>query len=255
LIKVKNFKSFVFEKTTPLYIFKTENFLDNNLYEKIRFNFPEIPKDYTDYDNLKFGFSNVSDHYKSIIKTNSYLRELHDLVYSKEFFEFFYNSLFTKILLARKDNFLHLFKLLRPAKFIKDQEERINFFKKIFYNKIKIGISFSYIKNGGFIVPHTDGIGKLISLMIYFPDTELLEESELGTNFYNHKAPNYQNKHLKGKNFDEFYKKAELIYKSKFDRNNLYGFIKSNYSWHSVSKINFGNKDYLRKSININFYF
>ena len=204
---------------------------------------------------MKFGFSNSSDHYKNIIKTNNYLREFHDLVYSKEFFEFFYNSLFTKILIARKNNFLHLLKILRPSKFLKDQEENINFFKKIFYNKIKIGISFSYIKNGGFIVPHTDSISKLISLMIYFPDTELLEESELGTNFYHHRISNYQNKHLEDKNFDKFYQKAELTYKSNFDRNNLYGFIKSKYSWHSVSRINFGNKNYFRKSININFYF
>ena len=60
---------------------------------------------------------------------------------------------------------------------------------------------------------------------------------------------------LDEKNFDKFYQKAELTYKSNFDRNNLYGFIKSKYSWHSVSRINFGNKNYSRKSININFYF
>lgn len=251
-----NFNKLVFLQTKPFHIFKIENFLDNRLYEKIRLNFPECPKDCLNYDNLKSGFSNHTDFYKSIIQVNNHLREFHELVYSKEFFDFFYNSLFFKILIARKDNFLHFIKILRPSKLLKDPEENVNFFKKFYYNKIKIGISFSYIKNGGFIVPHTDSISKLLSLMIYFPDTELLEESELGTNFYDHRFSNYQNKHLKDNDdLDEFYKNSKLTYKSNFDRNNLYGFIKNKNSWHSVSRINFGNKNYLRKSININFYF
>ena len=53
---------------------------------------------------------------------------------------------------------------------------------------------------------------------------------------------------------EESFKKDKLIYKTPFEDNVLYGFIKNQKSWHSVDKINF-NENYVRKSLNINFYF
>ena len=43
------------------------------------------------------------------------------------------------------------------------------------------------------------------------------------------------------------------MFKNMFDKNNLYGFVKNNYSWHS-RKISVHDK-YYRKSININFLY
>lgn len=249
-------KKIIFENETPFTIFKIENFLNDDLYENLRLNFPEIPKnDITDYKNLKYGFSNGSVHYKRILRENIYFRKFHNLVYSRNFFNFFYKKLFSKILKARRDSLIHFVKLLRPSLFLDESTKDLSPFKKYFFNKVKIGVSLSYIKNGGFIVPHVDGIGKLLSLMIYFPDTNLQKEKTLGTSFYNYKFKNFNNSHLQDDDLLKFNEEAKLIYKSKFEKNNLYGFIKNNLSWHTVDKIQFGDKNYWRKSININFYF
>ena len=42
----------------------------------------------------------------------------------------------------------------------------------IFYNKIEVTAEYSYILNGGKIVPHTDDVDKIFSLMLYFPEYE-----------------------------------------------------------------------------------
>ena len=42
-------------------------------------------------------------------------------------------------------------------------------------------------------------------------------------------------------------------YKSSFERNLLVGFVRNKYSWHSLDKIEY-QKDYIRRSININFF-
>ena len=42
--------------------------------------------------------------------------------------------------------------------------------RSICYLKIKPIIEFSYIKNNGVVVPHTDNRNKLLSLLTYFPE-------------------------------------------------------------------------------------
>ena len=92
--------------------------------------------------------------------------------------------------------------------------------------------------------------------MTYFPESNenqkgFNEEKELGTQFWYSKEKNYFNKHLKKINDQqEFEKISKKIYKTPFEEKTLFGFIKSQYSWHSVDKLIMP-EDYIRKSLNI----
>ena len=216
-------KNIKFEKNNPFTIFKIENFLDRNFYEKLRLNFPNLPNHgLTNNNNMKLSFSDPSENYKKLLKSNTYFKELNDLVFSEKFFQFFYNSFFIKMLKARSNNILEVLKLCRLPVPVKNLDQNFNFFKRIFYNKIKVGIQLSYIKNDGFILPHVDNSSKLLSLMIYFPDTDAPEEKKLGTNFYYYNKPNFKNHHIDVEELESFNQESKLIYKSSFDKNILY---------------------------------
>ena len=90
--------------------------------------------------------------------------------------------------------------------------------------------------------------------MLYFPDDNLSPEqvSSLGTTFYKSEINNLKNTHIiSSEKEKEFKKNSEVILTLPFKKKNLYGFIKSHNSWHTVEPINY-NDDFIRKSININ---
>ena len=130
------------------------------------------------------------------------------------------------------------------------------FRKNRLFNDISVGIQISYIFNGGKIVPHTDSISKLLSILYYFPDNTVSNEEDFGTVLYNTEKKNFNNEHLDNERDElEFKKSSKIIYKTKFnDKNIVYGFIKNDRSWHAVDKIS-TKEDYCRKSININLSF
>ncbi len=258
-------KNINFIKTNPFYIFEVENFLDKNLYEGLKLNFPKINNTNNNLDvfkNGKFGFDTSSSLYQSTLNTNQYVKQLHDIVYSKDFFKFFYSKLYFKFLLSRKSNIKHILKLLRKPKLVDNINKSSLKYYLNFKTEMKIEIQYSFIENGGKIVPHTDSGEKLLSLMLYFPDYENDKtnikylESSYGTSFWESKKENFNNAHQEGDSEKLFVndKSNKIIYKSKFQGNKLIGFIKNPYSWHSVDSVNIST-NYIRKSININFYF
>ena len=117
--------------------------------------------------------------------------------------------------------------------------------------------------NNSYLTPHTDKQSKLLSLMLYFP-TKNLENTDIGTTFYHSKLKNFSNK---GIYFDFDHSKNNFITNNEdssffnknfketitfpFKKKNLYCFIKSDTSWHSVKKLNIPDNE-VRKSININ---
>jgi serine protease inhibitor len=111
--------------------------------------------------------------------------------------------------------------------------------------------------NGSKIVPHTDSRAKLISLMLYFPDESLNENdyNKLGTSFYNSKNKNFTNTHLLDEENERLFKEQSKKFLTlPFKPYNLYGFIRTDKSWHTVEKINM-HENFIRKSININILF
>ena len=111
--------------------------------------------------------------------------------------------------------------------------------------------------------PHTDKQSKLLSLMLYFPSRNL-ENLSIGTTFYNSKLKNFSNKEylltldentntfITDNNNNDFFDKnfTETI-TFPFKKKDLYCFIKSDVSWHSVKKLEIPENE-VRKSININ---
>ena len=67
------------------------------------------------------------------------------------------------------------------------------------------------------------------------------------------KTSNFKNYHQEKINSDLFKKNSKELFKTSFKSNNLYGFIKNENSWHSVESVNVS-ENYIRKSVNINFY-
>ena len=134
-----------------------------------------------------------------------------------------------------------IFRLLKKPSIKKNK----NIFTKLTKSSFRRNIEFSYMGNNSFIRPHTDKTSKLISLMLYFPSKNL-KNLDIGTRFFNGGTSNFKNI-----SENKFPKDSSKVFSVPFDGRNLYGFIKSDISWHYVKKLNIG-KNELRKSININ---
>ena len=240
-------------KNKPFCIFKIENFFSNEFYEELKFSFPII----NDYQNLinnnhlKFSINSENhDHYEKYLKNNSSFLKLKNIIEKKDFFYLFKNKLGNVFLESRKSDLVSFLKILRPYKYNSIPKKK---FIDIFFCNVRSKIQYSYILNEGKIVPHTDGVSKLLSLMIYFPENEN-DEINNGTTFWNSKIKNFGNKHINNqKDLDLFLKQSNKIYETPFEKNVVYGFIKNSNSWHSVNTINLY-PEYIRKSININFF-
>ena len=246
-----------FISKNPFCIFKIDNFYNEDLYQSIKEELPNIDnleqKNIKEYNN-KFYFNSEDKIYEDLIYKSKSLQVLHKKVFSNDFINFFYKKLFLKFLYARKSNLNSFIHLLKIPKFAINKDDKL---KSFFYLKIKPIIEFSYIKEKGKVVPHTDNRNKLLSLLTYFPEYEesnniyKKKENDLGTQFWFSNKKNYFNEHLKDEAIENSFKKnSKKIYKTPFIKKTLFGFIKNEYSWHSVDTINV-QKDYIRKSINI----
>ena len=243
-------------KNEPVYIYKIDNFFDENFYNDIKKYFPKPTKD-AGIDNDKF---DINDNFgKRSINANQLiyesqnqekvLSELDKIIFSKEFFNFF----------VKKTYFINIFNqgnFLRKAKYLRypiTDNGNSSFFD-LFFSKISIGYNYSFIKNEGGIVPHVDSQRKYLSLMLYFPD-EFEKEVEYGTTFWKSKIPNFLNNHIKNaEELKNFKKESSILYRTPFVSNCLYVFLRNDFSWHTVEPLNVS-KEYIRKSININFFY
>lgn len=240
------------------YIFEIDNFLNESFYYDLKKNFPkkeQFEKDnFYYFKNGKLSIESESEVYKNLIKNNETLCKFHNLVNEPFFKKIFFYNLYLKILFSRGFDVKHIIKMIRFPKFTNfNLNKKFSHYLTIF-NKIKTTIQFSYIENGGMIVPHKDATDKLITLMLYLPDCD--DEIIAGTSFWKTKYISQHDDHLDDTIArNSFYLNSREIYKSSFSGNKLVGFIKSSKSWHSVEKFNVKINNYVRKSININFYY
>lgn len=248
-----------FIKDEPFNIFKIQNFLNENFFHQLDKNFPDFnnlnKNSLFKFENDKFAITSGSEEYDKIILSNNVLKTFHELVNSKDFKKIFFFNLYMKIFFARKLNLKHMYKLLRIPKFVNKIDK--SFISKYFSlnSNFKITIQYSYILNCGKIVPHPDAGDKILTLLLFFPYLNNKEELNYGTTFWNSNYKNYKDHHIKSiHEQNEFKKKSKILYEAQFLKNNLFGFIKNDFSWHSVEPINV-QKNYIRKSININIYY
>lgn len=81
------------------------------------------------------------------------------------------------------------------------------------------------------IGPHTDYPQKILSLLFYFPPDE--QQKQLGTSVYKPIDPHFRCEGFKHHSFDGF----KRVYTAPFVPNSLFGFLKSDCSFHGVEPI------------------
>lgn len=244
---------FLYKKNFTL--FRIKNFLDESSYQFLKKSFPEIDSKRLSNSNLekrnyKYTIISTDRDYENMLKKNENLKIIHDSFFSKKFYNYFYKNLKVEFLKSRSDDLKFFFKLLKP----KTLDFSGSNVKNFFFTYIRRQIEYSFIFNNGKIVPHTDGRSKLLSLLMFFPEG-LDGEKEIGTTFWESNIKNLNNEHLKNNEREKKFKENnKILTKLPFSKYDLYGFIRNSKSWHSVEPFYLG-KDYIRRSININFYF
>ena len=232
----------------PTLIFKIDNFFEPEFYSEIKDFFKDINPDDL---NLKVNFGKKTIYAKDLIFDNEnkkkILERLNKVILSKDFFNFFVKEIFFKNV-NTQSNILKKIKYLRYP--VVDNKKKS--FLDLFFSKISVSYAFSYIKNNGGIAPHVDSIRKYLSLMLYFPEDEN-KENEYGTTFWESDIKSFTNTHISDKKqIAEFKMKNKQLFKTSFNSNCLYGFLRNDTSWHTVEPQNIS-ENYIRKSININF--
>ncbi len=246
-----------FLQKKPFYIFVIEDFLSDEEYQKLDNNFPKDGVDnITPVVGNKKSFDARDDLFKSLNSKKNLSIEILKKKFDEKFFLDLLKKLKKEVFVSRLakltsiNSLKNLYSLMRIPKLVHEETKK-SFIQKFFYSHYQCNFEFSYMYKNSFIHPHTDQRSKLLSLMLYFP-TKNLENLKIGTTFYNSKIKNFNNKKMNL--FDkenDLRENFEETITFPFKKRNLYCFIKSDSSWHSVKKLEIPENE-VRKSININ---
>lgn len=127
------------------------------------------------------------------------------------------------------------------------------------YTAVELGFEFSILTDGDSIPPHTDQVDKLLSLMLYFPDSDQQSNGPLGTEFWrgrDGRAPwvSWKSQQLNDADSQRFYADHEMYYQAPFRPKRLVGFIKSDISWHGLRPLQL-NPGMERRALVINIFY
>jgi len=275
-------------------IFKLENFLDENLYLELNKGFKEYclddfkSKNFLDKKNLKYCFNSKMEIYEKVLNRFDAVKQLHDLVNSKKFFNFLIKKLYFKFLFSSKSSLKRQIRFLKIPHLQRDIQQLREYRRldshgvevvdeqfysnsnnlkdkifNLFFNRIRVTLEFTYILNKGKIVPHTDDTNKLLSFSLFFPKYQTAEktkknkdlyekEKNIGTVFWKSDYKSYENIHQEGSSEGRFKTKYKKMLQLPFEGRHLFGFIKNDVSWHSVEPFDITD-DYIRHAIIINF--
>lgn len=219
MISEKIFKSKLHSK--PFHYIHIQKLFDDKTITKLIKNFPadkyfKKKADYTNYDT-KRKFLVLHDNYEN----------------------YWFNSNFWKNFI--KQNLYYDYKNALLEKFLPFVRKPLS--KELNFLNVRIELSKDEI--GYKLDPHTDEPSRLITNLIYLNDKKSFQK-KIGFNILKNKKnlPDYHGDHLDEKNFT----KMKTI---PFGRGNMLAFLRSNNSYHSVSK----NDIYERKSIQIAIYY
>lgn len=231
----------------PFRIFSIDNFFDYNFYLDIKKLFDKLnPKEPSLTKN--FGKTSIRSDQASFDddNENQIFSKLNKIIFSDEFFYFFVKNSYIKNIMSQSN----ILRKIRYLRYPISENSKVSLFDFLF-SKISVSYQFSYIKNNGGLVPHVDSQRKYLSLLLYFPD-DIEKEIEYGTTFWSSKRPNISNTHINDvAQVNEFKNDSKVLFKSPFVANRLYGFNRNDFSWHTVEPLDV-NRNYVRKSLNIN---
>lgn len=218
---------------------------DHEFYNLLCSEFPKEQKferfDFDKQHNLKQKKYVLNDDnvlFKDVINKKKNLKKLYDYLNDEAFVEIILGIL-EKNSIKLKKNYRNslIQKILRKIK-----------------RKKNYGFEFSMIStDGGFIKPHTDGADKLISFVIPVVDNDNFNNIiNSGTNILKATDNKFKYNFL---NSTVPFESTEIIRKVPFDKNQIFLFVKTHNSLHSVGPMkNYNGKTYMRKSINFFIY-
>ena len=237
-------KNLTYYEPFPHLLFK--DVMNDSFYNKLCDEFPIQHKFFKfDFDQKrseqkqnKFSYNNYDKQFYKILKTQPNTKILFEYLVSEEFQKKILNILennYIKIDYQIKQSLIELLykKILRKKKFI---------------------FEFSLMSSdGGYIRPHTDGPDKLLNFLIPLVDDEKITKIEnSGTKIL---APTTQKYFYNYMNNVVPEESTKLIREIPFVRNQLFVFIKTHNSLHSVGPMkNHNNEAIMRKSINFTIY-
>ena len=243
-------KEIVEISNNPFQIFSINNFFDYNFYLDIKKLFQKLdPKELSLTKN--FGKAFISSDQANFDNDNENLifSKLNKIIFSDDFFNFFVKNFYIKNVMSQSS----ILRKIRYLRYPISENSKVPLLDFLF-SKISVSYNFSYIKNNGGIVPHVDSQRKYLTLLLYFPD-DTEKEIEYGTKFWSSKSPNFSNTHIQDvAKINDFKNNSKVLFNSPFAANCLYGFMRNNYSWHTVEPTDV-NPNYVRKSLNINFLY
>ncbi len=223
-----------------------ENVFDLSFYEKICDEFPSDQKfDNFDFDKQnklkqkKFSLNDNHPLFRNILKNKKNINDLYNYLSNQKFKSLILDLLHKNHIKLSRNQF------------------KQSFLKKI-YQKLtkskKFGFEFSMIStDGGFIKPHTDGADKLVSFVIPIVKNNDFENiPNSGTDILRPIQDKYKYNFL---NETVPFEATEVVRKIPFNKNQIFLFIKTHNSLHSVGPmVNPAEKSLMRKSINFFIY-
>lgn len=241
MINFKNQKFFY--DPYPHALFK--DVFDAKFYSQLCSDFPDDMKferhDYDKENNLKqkkFILNENNIFFKEIINKKESLKKIYNFLCDQKFKEDIFDLLEKNSIRLQKHNTQGVLrKILNKIKNIKN-----------------FGFEFSMIStDGGFIRPHTDGSNKLISFVIPIVENKSIENvPNSGTNILKSTEDRYKYNFL---NSTVPFESTEIVRKIPFNGNQIFFFIKTHNSLHSVGPMkNLDGETFMRKSINFFIY-
>ena len=252
-----------FKEQSNCYTFEIFNFLSEQQYEELEKYFPkmnvnkakEINKSFDDLNyqhKLKIYITEVEKElFNNQILSNPVLKDFVETLKNPLFTNFLMKKFYFKILKSRILDIRNFTKLLTRKS--RAFQKRKNYFEKFCFNEIYTTVEWAYMFNESDSWPHTDGSKKLLSLLLYFPDSTLTENqvNNLGTTFFDSNKYYSDTSQIRNSTQANKFRENNKSFTLPFKKRSLFGFIKSHKSWHGVNKIEI-DKNFIRKNININ---
>ena len=182
-----DFKIRKFENPFPYIVI--ENFLEQNFYEKLEADFPnidEFKENPRSVNRMNYDTTFGDKLYSNLIKKSLYYKKFHDYVYSEKFINFFLNKFKDNIQAESNRKFLteNIFEYsIIPDPYeingIIGKRELKNNYDKFLYPRLDIGVGTKgYGKNNGGGGIHIDNPQRLISILFYVGGYSEIEGGE-----------------------------------------------------------------------------